>query len=56
MRPRVLAALTSDPAAATEIAERTGLPGEARRASAGATGDRWGCCTRVSSQVRCRTL
>jgi predicted ArsR family transcriptional regulator len=30
IRPRVLAALTSDPSTATEIAERAGIPGRER--------------------------
>jgi predicted ArsR family transcriptional regulator len=30
IRPRVLAALTSEPSTATEIAERAGLPGRER--------------------------
>lgn len=30
MRPRVLAALTSEPSTATEIAERAGIPGRER--------------------------
>lgn len=34
IRPRVLAALTSEPATATEIAERAGIPGRERAVQA----------------------